>query len=262
MATANREVSTCLRTRNTTRPTPHGAVVRRDDDEFYRIEDYDSMPPFLVSLTSPSNHWAFLSTSGGITAGRRNADHALFPYATSDRVADNATTTGGITIILVDQGDQRLRWEPFARALDGIYEVRRSVEKNVTGNVITFEEHNVDLGLTFRQTWTNSPEYGIVRRCALTGEASEPVHVTLLDGVRNTLPALTTSAFQSAFSNLLDAYKRNELLPESGLGLFGLSAVPTDTAEPSEALATTTWWQSGLEPDAVLLCTEQLDRFC
>ncbi len=261
MGISEHEVATCLSVANETRRAPGGSVVERDDDEFYRIDDYDSMPPFLVSLTSPSNHWTFLSTTGGITAGRRNADHALFPYATSDRVADSASTTGSITIVLVEHGGRRLRWEPFSRALDGIYDVRRSVEKNVTGNIITFEERNLDLGLTFRQTWTNSPRYGIVRRCSLRSDTSGPVRVTLLDGVQNTLPALTTAAFQGAFSNLLDAYKRNELLTESGLGVFGLSAVPTDTAEPSEALAATTWWQSGLEAAATLLSSRQLDRF-
>ncbi|MFW5783161.1 MAG: hypothetical protein ACOCY8_01465, partial [Spirochaetota bacterium] len=149
MGISEHEVATCLSVANETRRAPGGSVVERDDDEFYRIDDYDSMPPFLVSLTSPSNHWTFLSTTGGITAGRRNADHALFPYATSDRVADSASTTGSITIVLVEHGGRRLRWEPFSRALDGIYDVRRSVEKNVAGNIITFEERNLDLGLTF-----------------------------------------------------------------------------------------------------------------
>ncbi|TVQ22425.1 MAG: hypothetical protein EA382_12065 [Spirochaetaceae bacterium] len=241
--------------------TPRGSVVNRGTDQFYRIDDYSAMPPFLVSLTSPSDHWMFLSTTGGITAGRRNADHAIFPYGTGDRVEDSATTTGAITIVLVKQGDVHLRWEPFAVALDGIYSVRRSVEKNATGNIITFEEHNADLGLTFRQTWTNSPEYGIVRRCSLHADQSRVSDVIVLDGIRNTLPALTPAGFQAAFSNLLDAYKRNELLPESNLGVFGLSAVPTDAAEPSEALAATTWWHQGLVPEAILLSTEQLDRF-
>jgi len=261
MNSADREVSSCLRTGSESGETPAGRVVSRAGDEFYRIDDYDRMPPFFVSLTSPEDHWMFLSTTGGITAGRKNADHAIFPYATSDRIDDSASTTGGVTVLLVEHEGERLRWEPFARALDGIYRVRRSVEKNATGNVIAFEEHNEDFGLVFRQTWTNSPEFGVVRMCSLRGEASAKKSVTILDGVRNTLPALTTAGFQGAFSNLLDAYKRNELLPESGLGVFGLSAVPTDTAEPSEALAATTWWQVGLKPDATLLSTEQLESF-
>jgi hypothetical protein len=37
-------------------------------------------------------------------------------------------------------------------------------------------------------------------------------------------------------SNLLDAYKRGELDPATGLGIFALSATLTDRAEPSESL--------------------------
>ena len=255
------ELSTCLRLQPTRPEKATGTVISRDDDEYYRINHYDAMSPFLVSLTSPSDHWVFLSTSGGITAGRKNADHAIFPYSTVDRVTDAATTTGGITIVLIAHGGDWLRWEPFNRALDSIYSVARSVEKNALGNTITFEVRNVDLRLTFRQSWATSPEYGIVRRCQLTNDSGEKRSVAVLDGIRNTLPALTTAAFNAAFSNLLDAYKRNELLQESGIGIFGLSAVPTDLAEPSEALSATTWWQTGLETQAILLCADQLDQF-
>lgn len=254
-------VPDCLRLRGKSQPAATGYVVGRGDDEFYRIENYPSMPPFLVSLTSPSDHWIFVSTTGGITAGRKNSDHAIFPYQTEDRVAEYATTTGALTILLVEAGEKWLRWEPFASALDGIYNLRRAVEKNATGNTITFEECNDDLDLTFRQTWTSSPEYGIVRQCSLNGAGSTVRDLIVLDGIRNTLPALTSAAFQANFSVLLDAYKRNELLADTGIGVFGLSAVPTDAAAPSEALAATTWWQHGLEPQAILLSTEQLDRF-
>ncbi|MFW5684878.1 MAG: hypothetical protein ACOC1I_08500, partial [Spirochaetota bacterium] len=139
MTQKHRSIATCLRVDAPTTPVPEGRVVSRDDDAFYRIDDYDAMPPFFVSLTSPADHWVFLSTTGGLTAGRRNADHAIFPYGTSDRVADSASTTGAVTVVLVEHEGDRLRWEPFNREYDGIYQVRRSVEKNITGNVITFE---------------------------------------------------------------------------------------------------------------------------
>ena len=42
--------------------------------------------------------------------------------------------------------------------------------------------------------------------------------------------------FQNEYSNLLDAYKKNERIEGSTLGLFMLSSIPVDRAEPSEAL--------------------------
>ncbi len=261
MGDTDNKVATCLSIGRGSAQRSIGRVIERGEDSYYRIDDYDAVPPFLVSLTSPANHWMYLSTTGGITAGRKNADHAIFPYTTSDRVADSATTTGGVTVLLVQHDGYQLRWEPFSRALDGIYTVRRSVEKSAAGNIITFEENNLDLGLTFRQTWTSSPRYGLVRRCSLSCAVGVDHNVVVLDGVRNTLPALATAAFQGAFSNLLDAYKRSELIADARLGVFALTAVPTDAAEPSEALAATTWWQTGLEPIATLLSTEQLDHF-
>ncbi|MDZ7723061.1 MAG: hypothetical protein U5R06_09725 [candidate division KSB1 bacterium] len=57
---------------------------------------------------------------------------------------------------------------------------------------------------------------------------------------RNILPFGADQTFQNQFSTLLDAYKRNELQPETGLGLYTLSSIPTDKAEPNEALKATT----------------------
>ncbi|MEM9998016.1 MAG: hypothetical protein AAF809_09975, partial [Bacteroidota bacterium] len=62
-------------------------------------------------------------------------------------------------------------------------------------------------------------------------------------------------------SVLMDAYKRNELNPATGLGLLTLSAQPVDRAEPSEALKATTVWQAGLDADAHLVSSRQLDAF-
>ena len=66
---------------------------------------------------------------------------------------------------------------------------------------------------------------------------------------------------QTTFSNLLNAYKRNEIEPSTGLGIFALSATLTDRAEPSESLKATVAWQVGLDPVQHLLCGDQLDSF-
>ncbi|MGB8221228.1 MAG: hypothetical protein WCF10_01515, partial [Polyangiales bacterium] len=66
---------------------------------------------------------------------------------------------------------------------------------------------------------------------------------------------------QTNTSNLVDAYKWNELIEDSGLGLFTLYAGITDRAEPCESLRATTVFCLGLEGHRVLLSTNQLERF-
>ena len=52
--------------------------------------------------------------------------------------------------------------------------------------------------------------------------------------------------FQLRFSNLGDAYKKSELINDVQLGVYYLSSIPTDCAEPSEGLRATVVWQAGL----------------
>jgi len=66
---------------------------------------------------------------------------------------------------------------------------------------------------------------------------------------------------QNEFSTLLDGYKRNELHFKHGLGVYRLSSIPVDKAEPSEALMATTVWSVGLDDRTTLLSTRQLDKF-
>ncbi len=88
-----------------------------------------------------------------------------------------------------------------------------------------------------------------------------PAQIDLLDGLQNILPYGATNALQTSLSSLLHAYKRNELDPQTGLGIFTLSATLTDQAEPSESLMATVAWQIGLESDRYLLSSDQLDAF-
>jgi hypothetical protein len=117
------------------------------------------------------------------------------------------------------------------------------------------------LGLSFRYGWFTSERFGFVRRAWLHSNASTTVRVSLLDGLQNLMPCGVGSQFQVDKSNLLDAYRRNELLAESGLALFRLSSIPIDRPEPAEALRTTTAWSAGLEAGCRLLSSVQLDRF-
>jgi hypothetical protein len=112
-----------------------------------------------------------------------------------------------------------------------------------------------------RSAWRTGDRFGFIRSCWLHNNGESNCQVDLLDGLQNILPYGATEALQSSFSNLLHAYKRNELEPESELGIFALSATLTDQAEPSESLQATVAWQVGLDNARYLLCSDQLDAF-
>jgi hypothetical protein len=48
-------------------------------DSYFKISDSDALRPFFMSIVSDSDHWMFISSNGGLSAGRKNADYALFP---------------------------------------------------------------------------------------------------------------------------------------------------------------------------------------
>ena len=56
-----------------------------------------------MSIVSSTDLWIFISSTGGLTAGRKNPDMALFPYDTDDKISDNAEFTGSKTILLVER---------------------------------------------------------------------------------------------------------------------------------------------------------------
>jgi hypothetical protein len=238
-----------------------GGQVEIAGERFYRIVNYDEMPPFLMSIVSNSDQWMFVSSTGALTAGRRDPDHALFPYYTDDRIHDSQDQTGGKTILLLARSGRTALWEPFSQRYDGLYRITRSLFKSIYSNKVTFEEVNHDLALSFSYTWMSSNRFGFVRRAALVNLGAEPVEIDLLDGIQNLLPHGLTRRFQLEYSTLADGYKENELDPETGLGLFKLSSVPADKPEPNEALCSSIVWSEGLEPARRLLCAVQLDRF-
>ena len=238
-----------------------GSPITLNGEDFYRIANYDRMRPFFMTLVSNSDHWMFISSTGALTAGRANPDLALFPYVTDDKVHDSADITGSKTLVRVRVRGREYVWEPLSDRCQGIYRTRRCLYKSFYGNRLLFEEHNADLGLTFRYEWCNSYRFGFVRRAWLSNAAPPAVRVSVLDGIQNVMPCGAGSRFQLEYSTLLDAYKKNELVPETGLGLFTLSATPIDRPEPAEALRATTVWSCGIKPRAILLSSVQLQRF-
>jgi hypothetical protein len=221
-------------------PVPHraphvgGHFARGAGDEFYVIENAQGMRPFLVSVVSDSDHWLFVASNGGLTAGRKNPGLALFPYVTEDKLVDAAGVTGPVTSLVVTRGGRRSLWHPFRECDLLAYRVTRRLHKNVVGSRLVFEEENHDLGLVFRYEWTTSDRFGFVRECGLENRGRTAASVQVLDGLLNLLPANVDEALQQGYSCLLDAYKRSATVPGTTLALYSLEAQPVDRAEPSE----------------------------
>ena len=243
------------------KPEIKGEPVRLQNENFYKISNCDVMRPFFMSIVSDSNHWMFISSNGGLTAGRKNSESSLFPYYTDDKITESADITGSKTILQIHADGKTHLWEPFSDRYSGIYKTQRNLYKNNYGNKIVFEEINQDLGLTFRYEWCSSDEYGFVKKSTLVNDTSNAIRVTVLDGIQNILPYGVTSDLQNRQSNLVDAYKKNELEAEVGIGVFALSAIIVDKAEPSEALKATIAWSTGIENAKYLVSSLQLDTF-
>ncbi|MEN8251447.1 MAG: hypothetical protein ABFS32_21155, partial [Bacteroidota bacterium] len=238
-----------------------GEFVSVDAEDFFKIGNYDSMRPFFMTIVSDSNHWMFISSNGGISTGRKNADNALFPYYTDDKITDSAETTGSKSIFKVTRDDRIYLWEPFSERYNGAYKSTRNIYKNKAGNKILFEEVNEDLELAFRYLWTFSDQFGFVKKSSLTNTSVKKVFVEILDGIQNILPYGVSSDLQNRRSTLVDAYKKNELDQDSGIGIFSLSAMIVDKPEPSEALLATVAYSVGLPSEKFLLSSVQLSAF-
>ena len=233
-----------------------------EDESWYRIAGVHLMPEFFMSPVSSGDHWMFISSCGALTAGRKNPDSALFPYYSSDKLIDHASCTGAKTIVRKQLADGRFAtWEPFAQRIDSDASITRNLYKNWLGNRILFEEVNQGLGLAFSYSWTFTNRFGFVRKCKLRNVGQGSASVVVLDGIQNLLPAGIEQNFQLRYSNLGDAYKKSELSERHEIGIYYLSSIPTDRAEPSEGLRATIAWQNGLDQPSILLSAEQLDRF-
>ena len=242
-------------------PAGGGEWVERDGERFFRIANYHTMPPFFMSVVSGYDHWLFVSSTGGLTCGRRDPGNALFPYCTDDKIHDACETTGPKTVLLATRGGRTMLWQPFATS-PFVYDFERNLYKNMPGNKLVFEEVNHDLGLAFSYTWTSGNRFGFIRKSQLLNTGTDEVRVELLDGLRNLLPYGVDRAAQSELSTLVDAYKQAEAVTDACAGIYTLSSILTDRAEPSEALKATVAWSTGLEHARVLLSEDQVQGFC
>ena len=219
------------------------------------------MQPFFISLASDSNLWMYISSTGGLTAGRKNPDQALFPYYTDDKINESAEMTGSKTILHVQMNGRTFLWEPFSDRNKGVYAIERTISKSTIGNKLDFGEKNIDLGLTFSYAWMNADDFGWVKKSRIENHNDTSVVVSLLDGLQNILPSGIDRITQNTFSTLVDGYKKTELIEESGLALFRMESILVDRAEPSESLMVNTVWSYGLNNPGYLLSSFQLDAF-
>jgi len=102
-----------------TEKSVQGSFVEIDGEKFYRIAGYNQMPDFFMTVVSDSDHWIFISSNGSLTAGRKDRDHALFPYYSDDKIHDYCGLTGSKTVILAQRGANTYLWQPFYQRADG-----------------------------------------------------------------------------------------------------------------------------------------------
>jgi hypothetical protein len=185
-----------------------GEMINFENEVYYKISNSNEMRPFFMSIVSDSDHWMFISSNGGLTAGRKNSEYSLFPYYTDDKITESADVTGSKTIFQVSKNGNVYLWEPFSQRQIGLYKIKQNLYKNSFGNKVIFEEINEDLELTFRYQWNSTDTFGFVKKSTLINTSSEKTAITLLDGLQNIIPAEVSTDLQNSKSNLVDAYKK------------------------------------------------------
>ncbi|MEM9295864.1 MAG: hypothetical protein AAGA57_08690 [Planctomycetota bacterium] len=225
------------------------------------IADVHRMAPFLMTVVSASDLWMYVSSAGGLTAGRRQAEQCLFPYETDDRLHRLGGQVGPLTLLRIegDGAQPPTVWRPWLDPADGAG-VRHTLTKSLLGHRVGFAAEHHAHGLSFAYDWTAADDLGWARHCVLTNTGDKTVRLTLLDGLRAVFPAGVDLRLQQSSSCLVNAYRRSQLSP-NGLGLFYLETAPTDLAQPSESLRCNTVWHDGLPGARVTLSAQGLRDF-
>ncbi len=220
-----------------------GGLTLEDGVESYRIDGVEGMAPFLTTVVSDTDLWMFVSSTGALTAGRVDADHALLPYETDDRLHRAAGVSGPVTVIARTVDGERQLWRPFGREVTP--GCRRSIAKSVLGDRLVFEEHHQEWSVTFHATWAPSDLHGWVRTVRLADHGGPAADYDVVDGLLDVMPAGVDAHTEQTRSNLVDAYKRAETGPWGTLAVYSLETLITDRPEPAEALTATVVWSAG-----------------
>ena len=234
-------------------------LVEIDGEGYYAIPDMDRMAPFLMNVVSDGDRWMFLSSNGGLTAGRGDAAGAVFPYETDDRLHEAGGRTGPVTVVRVRSDDGVLYWHPMTGTSRLSF---RRLYKSVVGNSVIIEEVNPTVGLSFRYRWTSTDQFGFVRTATLTSTRDEPVNVELIDGLVNILPHGLDPSIYLPMGNLTNAYKRSEVIDdETRLAVYSLESLVVDRMDPAEALRGSVVWSVGLDGASVTMDSDALTAF-
>jgi hypothetical protein len=238
-----------------TKQLPVSTVVR-DGREYLEIREIDRIPPFLMSIVSDSDLWFYAGSNGGLTAGRIDPDHAVFPYRTADRILDQPDSAG---IFCQIRCDDHL-WQPWSPGspAPGIH---RHLRKHVTGTSVVFEEIHTALGLAIEWELWASERFGLVRRCRLRQTGTTTRRLSLMDGWHHLLPSGVSQETYARYSYLAAAYMRHESVPGCRMAIYTLNSGITDRAEPSESLHAAAAWSLGLDDAQLLLSTRQVDAW-
>ena len=187
----------------------------------YEIAGVDAMPPFLMTVASDSDHWMFVSSTGGLTAGRRIARPGAVPvhhrrsparqrraHRSADHPARRRRRRAGCSC------GSRCR-----RAHAGLYRTSRAPGQEPARQPAALRRDEPRSGARASPT-SGSPATASGscgrRPCATRGGA--PVAVDLLDGLLNLMPAGLGRRFQQEFSTLGDGYKDSEVDPAHRAG--------------------------------------------
>ncbi len=204
--------------------------VTVDGVPYYKISNAQNLSPFFIQVASSCDIWLFMSSNGGVTAGRKNANNNIFPYETDDKLHAN-TESGSKTIVKV--GDTF--WQPFEQNGVQKFHITHNIYKGYYGDSVMMEEINHTLGLCFSYKYESSEHYGIVKTSKFTNLNKDAIEIEVLDGVGNLLPYGVNEILQSTKSTLVDSYKASELACEK-LGIYSLTTQINDTPNPIEVL--------------------------
>tara|TARA_B100001115_G_scaffold184460_1_gene187037 strand:- start:357 stop:3650 length:3294 start_codon:yes stop_codon:yes gene_type:complete len=209
-------------------------------NDLYKIENYDLLGPFLMTLTSSDDLWAYISSKGGMAAGRQNPDNSLFPYYTDNILHKQKSTGPVVRINLIKEDGKHYFWEPFNSIKQ--FNVVRNLYRSPLGNKIVFEEYNKDLKINYLYQIQSSREYGFIFKSKLNNLSSSKITMSLLNGIQNISPYGISVSTQQSMSNLITAYKYGEILEKSKLGIFSLTTLLSDRPEPLEAMYSNITW--------------------
>lgn len=221
-------------------------------EKFYKIAEAQTLSPFLITVASSSDIWIFLSSQGGLTAGRKTADNNIFPYETDDSL-HVSYDAGSRTYIKCDNKI----WQPFEQNFK--FKISQNIYKSYYGTSVIMEEINHDLQLSFSYHLQNSEKYGIIKTTNITNLADADVEVEVLDGMLSIMPFGVDSFVQALSSNLVDSYKAAELVDDN-LAVFSLTSQINNSPIPVEVLKANIAYTT-LENPKVFLNTSAITAF-